>query len=161
MPPAPRQPEVGEIHVALVPRRGLEPLDRLHRLPWPDLAHVALHLAVAAPIARCPHLVEQPQGAQLRILGQASVNDPLVGIELRWTSWPRPVPRRPAVRAPVQLPRFSFPITAPPPFNGDARLPSQPQNTRQPRVQPPTASAPWARKCADLDGHICEILHGR
>ena len=114
MPPAPRQPEVREVHLPLVARRGLEPLDRLHRLPWPDLAHVALHLAVTAPIARCLHLVEQPNGAQLRVLGQASVNDPLVGVELRRPPWPGSVSHRPAVRATVEFSGLDPAVHGPP-----------------------------------------------
>ena len=101
VPLAPRQPEVREVHLALVAGRSLEPPDRLHRLLRPDPAHVALHLAVAARIARRLHLVEQPHGAQLRVLGQARVNDPLVGIELRRPPRPGSVPDRLAVRASV------------------------------------------------------------
>ncbi len=114
MPPAPWQPEVREVHLPLVARRGLEPMDRLHRLPWPDLAQVALHLAVAGPIARCLYLVEQPNGAQLRVLGQASVNDPLVGVELRWPPWPGSVSHRPAVRATVEFPGLDPVVPGPP-----------------------------------------------
>ena len=157
VPLAPRQPEVREVHLALVARRRLEPPDRLHRLLRPHRADVTLHLAVAARIARCLHLVEQPHGAQLRILGQPGVDDPLVGIELRRPPWSGSVPHRLAVRAPVQLPRLDPVVHGPP---ADLQMPGdlglgnpllEIMSQEHPLLSPDhcASSVQWRRKIAE------------
>ncbi len=57
VPPAPWQAERAEVHLALLPRRRLEPLDRIART---HTAHAIPHTAVAAGVTGGPHLVEQP-----------------------------------------------------------------------------------------------------
>ena len=154
MPLAPRQPEVGEVHLALVARRSCEPPDRLHRLLRADPAYVALHLAVAAPVARRLDFVEQPHGAQLRVLRQARVNDPLVGVELRRPRGSGSVSHRLAVRPPIQLPSLDPVVYGPP---ADLQVPSdrrlghpllEVMSQKHPLLSPDhcASSVPWRRK---------------
>ena len=92
VPLAPRQPEVCKVHLPLVPRRGLE----LGPVPAPPVA----------PLLRMPsRLPGTPRRRQLRILGQTSVDDRLVRIQLR--------PHRASVRTgpfPPSLPGSTDPL---------------------------------------------------
>ena len=103
--PPPRQPEVLEVHLALMPRRRLEPPNRLRRGHRPHPLDIPPHLAVAPLVARRLNLAEQPHRRQLRMARQPSLDDPLVAVQLRGHQRPRPIPDRLPVQIPVQLPR--------------------------------------------------------
>ena len=59
VPAAPGQGERREVHLALTPRRRLEPHHRLDRLPRAYRADVVPHTAVATGVARRADLVKQ------------------------------------------------------------------------------------------------------
>ena len=122
----PQPPELGEVHMALMARRRLRPT---HQLLWRTrsvLAHVAVHFAVAARIPRRPNCLEQPHCAELAVLRQTRVDDPLAGIEFREPPTPRPILDIPLVQLLVQSPR------------------------REPAAQRPLADAARSRLCSFL-----------
>ena len=80
MTAAPGKRERPEVHLALVPRRRLEPDRRLDGLARPGRKHVVPHAAVAARVARRPDLIEQPLRRQLWERLETRVDDRLVGI---------------------------------------------------------------------------------
>lgn len=67
IPLAPRQPELGELHLRLVARRSLEAHDRLGRRARADAGDVVADRGDAARIAGGPDFLEQPHGGQLAI----------------------------------------------------------------------------------------------
>ena len=86
----------------------------LLRRPGPNPSDVSLHLVVATGVSRRADLVKQAHGAQIRILGQPSPNDPLVRIELRRARSPRSVLDRLVIQLPVQLSRCNPAVHRPP-----------------------------------------------
>lgn len=86
--PAPGKVELGEVDLGLMPRRRLEPDDGLRGWPWPDLPHEVADLGIAAGVPGRADLVEEADGGELGVVGQAGPDDLAVGIELggpRWT----------------------------------------------------------------------------
>ena len=106
MPPPPRQFERRKVHLPLPPRRRLETHHRFLSLPRPHRPNVVPHSHVPARVTRSPNLVVQPLRRQPRELLQALLDDPLVRVQLVTHRRPRPVPRPPSLKVPVQLPRL-------------------------------------------------------
>ena len=106
MAPAPGQRERPEVHLALAPRRRLEPDQRLDRLARPRRPHVVQHALVTARITRRADLVEQPLCRELRESLKTRVDDPLVGVELVRHRGTQRIPSRTGRQIPVQLARL-------------------------------------------------------
>ena len=79
------------------------------------------HLVVAARVARFPDLLEQAHRAEVRIPGQAGLDDLLVGIEPGRPGPPRSVPDPLLVQIPVQLSRRDPAMHRPPADPGQPR----------------------------------------
>ena len=73
------------------------------RLEAPDLAHVLLHLRVAADVSARLDLLKEPHGGQRRVLGQSAQDDALVRIHLGRHRRPGPVLHSLIAHVPVQL----------------------------------------------------------
>ena len=69
----------------------------------PDLAHVLLHLRVAADVSARLDLLKEPHGGQRRVLGQSAQDDALVRIHLGRHRRPGPVLHSLIAHVPVQL----------------------------------------------------------
>jgi hypothetical protein len=96
--------ELGEVHLCLVPRLGLEAHQRLRGRPRPHPSDVGPELRDAAPEAGRPQLIKEPDGGELRILLEPCVNDSLERFELR-----RPGPRAGCGISPVSRALSSCP----------------------------------------------------
>ena len=99
---APRQPEVREVHLGLMARRGLEAHDGLG-FTGPDLPDVLLQLCVAARVAGSPDLLQEPHGGELRQCLQPGLDDRLEGIELGRHRRPRSIPRNRRIDVSVEV----------------------------------------------------------
>ena len=93
VPAAPGQGEGREVHLALTPRRRLEPHHRLGRLPWTHRADLVPHPAVATGVARRADLVKQTLRRQTGELLETCLDDPGVGSQLVGHGWPWRVAR--------------------------------------------------------------------
>ena len=93
VPAAPGQGEGPEVHLALTPRRCLEPYHRLDHLARAHRADVVPHTAVPTGVARRADLVKQTRRRQPGELLETGVDDPRVGFQLVRRRWPRRVPR--------------------------------------------------------------------
>ena len=103
MAPAPGQRERTEVHLALMPRRRLEPDQRCNRFARSRRTHVVVHARVAARVARSADLIEKPLRRQLRERLKTGVDDCLVGGQLVGHRRTGRIPSRTGGQIPVQL----------------------------------------------------------
>ena len=103
MAPAPGQRERTEVHLALMPRRRLEPDQRFNRFARSRRPHVVVHARVAARVARSADLIEKPLRRQLRERLKTGVDDRLVGVQLVGHRRTGRIPSRTGRQIPVQL----------------------------------------------------------
>src|SRR5690606_4618623 len=90
----PREAHLGEIDLRLMTRLGLEADNRLRVGPRPRLANEDLDLREASLVAGRLHLVEEPNGGELRIGLKTDANDLLVRVELARLRRPAILPRQ-------------------------------------------------------------------
>ena len=149
MAPALEKRERREVHLALTPRRRLEPDRRVSRLARPCRLHELLHTLVAPRTARLADLVEQKTRREPRKLLKTRVHHPIMGIRFVNHRGSQRIPSRPGRQIPVHLTRLD-PVTdrarvhpEPPrqfrPLDTPIQIVLQ-QHPSLPSVQPRTAS---------------------
>lgn len=87
----PQGADLGEIDLALVPRRRFEPHDGLRLGPGPHPPHEHFELGQAARIAGRADLLDEAHGSELGIGAQPLLEEPGVGGELRGSPGARAV----------------------------------------------------------------------
>ena len=79
--PSPGEVELGEVHLGLVARGRLEADEGRLRWARADLADVAADAGVAAGVAGHRNLLEEAHGRELRVGGEAGIDEGLVRVE--------------------------------------------------------------------------------